>query len=71
MPAALGHEIEDFQLFLPPSSSVKINLAVCSFGERVYFNFGRIYREAEVEKLFFRKLVKLGIHVKIQGHGKD
>jgi NRPS condensation-like uncharacterized protein len=71
LPAALEHEIEDFQLFLPPSSSVKINLAVCSFGERVYFNFGRIYREAEVEKFFFRKLVKLGIHVKIQDHGKD
>jgi len=71
LPEALEHEIEDFQLFLPPSSSVKINLAVCSYKDKVYMNFGRIYKEPEVEKHFFRKLVKLGIHVRIKGDGKD
>ncbi|MBN1799061.1 MAG: hypothetical protein JW822_10810 [Spirochaetales bacterium] len=65
MPSAIRHEIENFQFLLPPSSGVKICLAIAGYKEKLYLNFARIYREAEVEKQFFRKLVKMGIKVKI------
>ncbi len=66
LPSILANEIEDFQFFLPPSRGVKICLALSRYKDNIYLNFGRIYKEAEVEKLFFRKLVKMGIKVKIK-----
>jgi NRPS condensation-like uncharacterized protein len=66
LPPALTNEIEDFQFFLPPSKGVKLCLTLVGYKNSLYLNFGRMYREAEIEKLFFRKLVKMGIKVKIK-----
>jgi NRPS condensation-like uncharacterized protein len=65
MPPPLDAEINNFQFLLPPSRGVKICLAISSYKEKMYLNFARIHRESEVEKHFFRKLVKMGIKVKI------
>ena len=66
LPEPLNKEVNDIQ-FLPAQSPVtKTGCAVNSYGEKLYINFGRTIKEALVEKLFFRKLVKDGIKVRIE-----
>ncbi len=66
LPEPLNKEVNDIQ-FLPAQSPVtKTGCAVNSYGEKLYINFGRTIKEAHVEKLFFRKLVKDGIKVRIE-----
>ncbi|MHA1400607.1 MAG: hypothetical protein ACTSQE_09680 [Candidatus Heimdallarchaeaceae archaeon] len=66
MPEPLNEHILDFQ-FIPGSNPVrKVSCAIGSFGDYMYITFGRVVRESEVEKRFFRKLVKMGVPVKIE-----
>jgi NRPS condensation-like uncharacterized protein len=66
MPEAFANEIENFEFLLSPSSSINSGCAVISWGDKLNISFGRTVKEAEIEKYFFRKLVSLGIHVKIE-----
>ncbi|MHA1532566.1 MAG: hypothetical protein ACTSR6_11260 [Candidatus Heimdallarchaeota archaeon] len=66
MPEAFAKEIESFELLLAPSSTINTGCSVTSFGDNLNITFGRTVKEAEVEKYFFRKLVELGIHIKLE-----
>jgi len=66
LPEPLNSEIEDIQFLSAPSPVTKTGCAVNSFGEKLFINFGRTIKEAHVEKLFFRRLVKDGIKVRIE-----
>jgi hypothetical protein len=66
VPAAMEKEVEEFQFFLPPNKDGTICLAVTGYLDKLYLNFGRVHREPDIERLFFRKLVHLGIRVKIR-----
>ncbi|MCK5157963.1 MAG: hypothetical protein KAR08_02305 [Candidatus Heimdallarchaeota archaeon] len=66
MPEAFANEIESFDLLLAPSSTINTGCSITSFGDNLNITFGRTVKEAEVEKYFFRKLVELGIQVKIE-----
>jgi NRPS condensation-like uncharacterized protein len=65
-PAPLADQIVDFQFLPAPSPLTKTGCAILSFKDKLYINFGRNIKEAELEKLFFRKLVKEGLKVKIE-----
>ena len=66
VPKEFEDHIENFH-FLPGYNPVrKVGCSIVSFRDTLYITFGRVCKEAEVEKYFFKKLVKLGIPVKIE-----
>ena len=66
VPKEFEEHIESFQ-FIPGYNPVrKVGCSVVSFKNNLYINFGRVCEEAEVERYFFKKLVKLGLPVKIE-----
>ncbi|MBN1411985.1 MAG: hypothetical protein JW969_14145 [Spirochaetales bacterium] len=67
LPAEVKERITSFQ-FLPASTPiVKTICGAVSYNGMLYLSFCRLIKEPYVEKLFFRKLVKAGIPVKISG----
>jgi len=48
--------------------SSRTNCAIISYGDIMTINFASSIIEADVERHFFRKLVKDGIHVKIESN---
>jgi len=66
MPDPLENYIEDFQFLPAPSPVLKTGCAIVSFKDNLYINFGRVVKESEVERLFFTRLRKLGLRVKIE-----
>ncbi len=66
MPEAFANEIENFDFVLAPSSTIANGCAIVSFKDKFIINFSRTVEEPDVEKFFFRRLVKLGIKIKIQ-----
>jgi NRPS condensation-like uncharacterized protein len=66
MPEAFANEIENFEFVLAPSRTIPNGCAVVSFKDKFIINFSRTFEEPDVEKYFFRRLVKLGINVKLQ-----
>ncbi|WP_105615559.1 hypothetical protein [Vallitalea okinawensis] len=66
MPKELEPYIERFEMYPPPSKGSKIKVGVVAFKDKTYINFGSIAVSREIEKYFFRKLRKMGLHVKIE-----
>jgi len=46
----------------------KTGCSVTGFKDKLYITFGRLTEEAELERIFFTKLVKMGIHVTIESN---
>ena len=65
-PNEISRHIEGAELIPPPSYTNKIKVGVVSFGDKVYISFGKLSRETEIEKIFFRNLRREGIRIKIQ-----
>jgi NRPS condensation-like uncharacterized protein len=68
MPPEINDKIERFEFLPAPSTGVKTKAAVVTFGDNMYISFGRLIKEAPIEKLFFRKMRKMGIPVKIESN---
>ncbi len=66
LPEPLNSEVEEIQILPAPSPVTKTGCAINSYDDKLFINFGRTIKEPQVEKLFFRKLVKEGIIVKIE-----
>ncbi|MHA1737296.1 MAG: hypothetical protein ACTSWD_01845 [Candidatus Heimdallarchaeota archaeon] len=66
MPEPINEEIADFQFIPAPSPVTKTGCAIASYNETLYVNWGRNIYDTQVEKLFFRKLVKDGIKIRIE-----
>ncbi|QXE01234.1 alcohol acetyltransferase [Terribacillus sp. DMT04] len=58
--------IERFEFYPPPSIGNKIKVGLISHKANMYITFGSLSNDSLVERMFFRKLVKEGIHVKIE-----
>jgi len=55
--------------FLPtPERTTGTNCAVISYNNKLCISFGRVIKETDIEQLFFTKLVKMGISVKIESN---
>jgi NRPS condensation-like uncharacterized protein len=65
-PENLKDEILNFQFMPAPNASTKTSSAIVSYGDMLYMNFGRVVKETDVERVFFSKLKKMGIDVKIE-----
>ena len=68
VPKGMEEYIERFDIYMGQPFSTRTNCAIISFGDVMTINFGSGIVEADVERNFFRKLVKDGIHVKIESN---
>lgn len=60
--------IERFDIYMGQPFSARTNCAIVSYDDILTVNFASSIAEADVECLFFRKLVEDGIHVKIESN---
>lgn len=68
VPEDMKPYIERFDIYMGQPFSSRTNCAIISFDDTLTINFASSIAEADVECLFFRKLVRDGIHVKIESN---
>lgn len=66
VPEEMKAHVERFEVLMGQPFSARTNCAVVSYGNTISISFASSIVEADVERLFFRKLVQEGIHVKIE-----
>lgn len=66
LPKEIEHYVNKFEIFPPPSIENKIKLAVVSYRDKMTLCFGSTVYNTDIEKIFFRKLRKLGVPIKIE-----
>ncbi len=71
VPESMKPYIERFDIYMGQPFSTRTNCAIISFQDVLTINFASSIIEADVERYFFRKLVKDGIHVKIESNRID
>lgn len=65
VPEDMKPHIERFDIYMGQPFSSRTNCAIITYEDTLTINFASSIIEADVERLFFRKLVQDGIHVKI------
>ena len=70
VPAKMGGYLERMDFVLGMQSETHNGCGVISYGGKIAVSFTRNITEATVERLFFTKLIKLGIPVKIESNHK-
>lgn len=68
VPEKMKPYIERFDIYMGQPFSTRTNCAIISFEDTLTINFASSIIEADVERYFFRKLVKDGIHVNIESN---
>ena len=68
VPAPMAEQVERFEFVIGVQYSYPNNCSVVSYGGRTYISMIRGIREAELERLFFSRLVELGIPVEIESN---
>lgn len=68
VPESMKPFIERFDIYMGQPFSSRTNCAIISYQDTLTINFASSIIEADVERYFFRKLVKDGIHVKIESN---
>ncbi len=68
MPDHLAPYIKRFDFIPPPASGEKVKASVVGWQDKVHLTFGRIVRPAISELYVFRKLIDLGIPVKVESN---
>lgn len=68
LPDVMSRYVERFDFILTPQHLQPGSCSVISYNGKMYISFIRKIRESEVERNFFTRLVKAGIHVKIEAN---
>lgn len=68
VPEGMKPYIERFDICMGQPFSPRTNCSIISFKDVLTVNFASSIIEADIERYFFRKLVKDGIHVKIESN---
>lgn len=68
IPADMVPFVERFDIYMGQPFSSRTNCAVISFQDTLTINFASSIVEADVERYFFRRLIKDGIHVRIESN---
>ncbi len=66
MPNEIQELIERFEFYPPPSKGNIVKVGVASYKDNIYISFGRLTKNTEIEKSFFRKMRKMNISVKVE-----
>lgn len=64
----MKEHIERFDIYMGQPFSSRTNCAIASFEDILTVNFASSIKETDVECFFFRKLVKDGVHVRIESN---
>lgn len=71
-PAKVPQEMEQYiEKYLFFTGSGKLNGARCgviTLGDKLVFTFSNCYTQSDIEREFFTRLVKMGVHVKIESN---
>ncbi|NLK67729.1 MAG: hypothetical protein GX283_00990 [Clostridiaceae bacterium] len=68
MPEEVAKFVERIEFVPGPGPVNKTGCSVTSFKDKLYITFGRVIEDAELERIFFTKLIKMGIHVNIESN---
>ncbi len=68
VPEGMASHIERFDIYMGQPFSSRTNCAIVSFQDTLTVNFASSIMETDVERYFFRKLVKDHIHVTIESN---
>lgn len=68
VPDAMRPYIEQFDICMGQPYSRRTNCSIISYNDRLTMNFSSTIIEADVERYFFRQLVRDGIHVLIESN---
>jgi hypothetical protein len=66
VPEKMVEEVERFDIMIGPCRYNPINIGVLSYKDELHMTVTSTISEKDIEKTFFRHLVKSGIHVKIE-----
>lgn len=68
LPDDMMEHVERFFFFTGPGKVNGARTAVVSLGDSLAFTFSNCYEESDIEREFFTRLVKMGVHVKIESN---
>ena len=68
VPDGMKPYIERFDIYMGQPYSTRTNCAIISFEDILTINFASSIVETDVERYFFQKIVKDGVHVKIESN---
>lgn len=66
VPGSMSEYIERFEAMSSPSRMKLVNCVIVSYQNTLVINFTRAIAESDIEREFFKLLVKKGLHVKIE-----
>lgn len=66
LPDGLASQVERFEFYPPPGQANVIKVGVISYKGNAYVTFGSLTEEKSIERIFFSKLRKMGVRVKIE-----
>ncbi|MFI3140823.1 MAG: hypothetical protein R3Y27_00775 [Clostridia bacterium] len=68
VPQEMENEIEKYMFFTGPGKLNGARCGVITFNDKLAFTFSNCYKESDIEREFFTRLVKMGVHVKIESN---
>ena len=68
LPDEMLEHIDFVEIMAGPSKINAVRCAGCGIGNKFVIDFANIYVESDIEQRFFTKLVKMGVHVKIESN---
>ena len=68
LPESVEKHVEKAMLFTGPGKVNGARCGVASIGDKLAFSFSNCYKESDIEREFFTRLVKMGVHVKIESN---
>ncbi len=71
VPNEMKEHIERFDVLLGQAFAARANCAAVTFKDTMVISFSSNIKETDVEREFFRKLIKDGVHVKIETNRED
>ena len=68
LPQNVAEHVDKYMFFTGPGKLNAARCGVVSLGDKLVFSFSNCYKESDIEREFFTRLVRMGIHVKIESN---
>lgn len=68
VPQEMEQYIEKYLFFTGPGKLNGARCGVITLGDKLVFTFSNCYTQSDIEREFFTRLVKMGVHVKIESN---
>ncbi len=68
IPESMKEHVEKYILLTGPGKLNAGRCGIISLGDSLVFSFSNCYQESDIEREFFTRLVKMGVHVKIESN---